>query len=367
MLTGIPCTLMRGGTSKGPFFLAADLPADARTRDQVLLAVMGSPDLRQIDGIGGGDTLSSKVAIVGPSERPGIHVEYLFAQVSVDRSVVDTAPNCGNMLAGVGPFAIERGLVRGDGRVDHGADLQRQQRQGHRVRRADARWQGDLRRRGTHRRRAGQWRARRHELPRRRGRQDRQAAADRQRRRRVRRRAGVVRRLQFSAGLRRRVLDRQERLRIQARNCDQDKDLLAASSGFARQAALRMGMGDVSGKVLPKIALLAGPRHGGNISSRYFVPWNCHAAHAITGALCVAAACVIPDSVASMLVNFDIEDANRIVVEHPAGQADDAGRCPPGRRGAVADDQTCGHCRHGAATASPVSSMFPGPPCAKAA
>jgi len=109
--TRIPCTLMRGGTSKGPFFLATDLPGDVQLRDRVLLAVMGSPDARQIDGLGGADPLTSKVAIVSRSSRPGIDVDYLFAQVSVDRPIVDVTPNCGNMLAGVGPFFIERGLV----------------------------------------------------------------------------------------------------------------------------------------------------------------------------------------------------------------------------------------------------------------
>src|SRR5215471_15279724 len=102
---------MRGGTSKGPFFLASDLPSDVHLRDRVLLAVLGSPDARQIDGVGGADPLTSKVAIVSRSSRPGIDVDYLFAQVVVDKAVVDVSPNCGNMLAGVGPFAIERGLV----------------------------------------------------------------------------------------------------------------------------------------------------------------------------------------------------------------------------------------------------------------
>src|SRR5215831_7042312 len=110
--TAISCTLMRGGTSKGPFFLASDLPRDEKIRDRVLLAVMGSPDLRQIDGIGGADPLTSKVAIVAKSSRPGVDVDYLFAQVVVDKPTVDVSPNCGNMLAGVGPFAIEKGLIK---------------------------------------------------------------------------------------------------------------------------------------------------------------------------------------------------------------------------------------------------------------
>src|SRR5271170_7179036 len=96
--TSIACTLMRGGTSKGPFFLASDLPSDTALRDRVLLALMGSPDARQIDGIGGADPLTSKVAIVQPSARPEVDLEFLFAQVSVAEALVDTTPNCGNML-----------------------------------------------------------------------------------------------------------------------------------------------------------------------------------------------------------------------------------------------------------------------------
>ena len=319
MLTAIPCMLMRGGTSKGPFFLASDLPMDARTRDQVLLAAMGSPDLRQIDGVGGGDTLTSKVAIVGPSERPGIHVEYLFAQVAVDRSVVDTAPNCGNMLAGVGPFAIERGLVRLSSEattvrifnVNSGKVIESVvQTPGGRVT-----YEGAARIDGV----PGTG-------------------------------APIVMNFLDAAGAKTgkllptgNAIDVFDGVPVSCvdftsplvfiaaasmgktgyeskKELDQDKELLARLEWIRGQAAVRMGMGDVTGKVLPKIALLAGPRQGGSINSRYFVPWNCHAAHAITGALCVAAACVIPDSVASTLVSFDAEDVNRIVVEHPAGR-----------------------------------------------
>ncbi len=102
---------MRGGTSKGGYFLADDLPADTADRDAVLLRVLGSPDIRQIDGMGGADPLTSKVALVKKSERNGVDVDYLFLQVFVDRPIVTDAQNCGNILAGVGPFAIERGLV----------------------------------------------------------------------------------------------------------------------------------------------------------------------------------------------------------------------------------------------------------------
>ena len=112
MQTRIPCVLMRGGTSKGPYFLMSDLPDDVATRDKVLLAAMGSPDKRQIDGVGGADTLTSKVAMIGKSTRPDADVDYLFAQVSIEKAFVDTNPNCGNIISGVGPFAIEQGLVK---------------------------------------------------------------------------------------------------------------------------------------------------------------------------------------------------------------------------------------------------------------
>src|SRR5512136_1526227 len=103
---------MRGGTSRGPYFLKRDLPADEATRDKVLLAAMGSPDSRQIDGLGGATTLTSKVAILSESDHPWADVDFLFAQVSVAQPKVDFGPTCGNILAGVGPAAIERGLVK---------------------------------------------------------------------------------------------------------------------------------------------------------------------------------------------------------------------------------------------------------------
>jgi 2-methylaconitate cis-trans-isomerase PrpF len=102
---------MRGGTSRGPYFIKSDLPDDIPTRDKVLLAAMGSPDNRQIDGLGGADPVKSKVAIVSKSDEAGVDVNYHFAQVKIDEPIVDTKPSCGNMLIGVGPFSIERGLV----------------------------------------------------------------------------------------------------------------------------------------------------------------------------------------------------------------------------------------------------------------
>src|SRR5882724_4652475 len=111
----IPCLFMRGGTSRGPFFNEADLPADVVQRDRVLLSVMGSPDKRQIDGMGGAHPLTSKVGIVSKGNKPGVDLDFLFAQLQPDKDTVDTTPNCGNMLAAVVPFALETGLVQSRG------------------------------------------------------------------------------------------------------------------------------------------------------------------------------------------------------------------------------------------------------------
>lgn len=113
----IPCVLMRGGTSKGPVFLASDLPSSPQERDELLLTIMGSGHELEIDGIGGGSPQTSKVAIVSSSEHPDADVDYLFVQVMVSQRRVDTAPNCGNMLCAVGPFAVEQGLVPVTGAV----------------------------------------------------------------------------------------------------------------------------------------------------------------------------------------------------------------------------------------------------------
>ena len=113
----IPCSVMRGGTSKGLYFLASDLPTEIAARDRFLLAAMGSPDVREIDGMGGGHPLTSKVAVVSKSARPGIDVDYLFLQVWPDRAEVSDQQNCGNILAGVAPFAIEQGLVSASGNL----------------------------------------------------------------------------------------------------------------------------------------------------------------------------------------------------------------------------------------------------------
>ena len=156
MQTAIPCLLMRGGTSKGPFFRATDLPSDLPTRDRVLLAAMGSPDKRQIDGVGGAHPLTSKVGIVSLSDKEGIDLEFLFAQLQPDKDTVDTTPNCGNMLAGVVPFALETGMVSSRGETSTFRVLTLNTGMAADITGADARRPGGVRRLGPHRRRARQ-------------------------------------------------------------------------------------------------------------------------------------------------------------------------------------------------------------------
>lgn len=310
--------MMRSGTSKGPFFLSSDLPSDEIIRDRVLLAVMGSPDRRQIDGLGGGDSLTSKVAIVGTSDRPDVDVEYLFAQVGVEENVVDTSPNCGNMLAGVGPFAILKGLVKATSpttsirifNVNTGKVVEAIVPTPH----GELTYDGDVHIDGV----PGSG-------------------------------AGIVLSFLDAAGAKTgkllptgNVSDVIDGITVSCvdystpvvmmsaqalgksgyeskQELDNDKKLLQRIDTIRKQAALIMGLGDVTGKVLPKVVLLAPPANGGNISSRYFVPWTCHAAHAVTGTLCVAAACHIPGSVANLLFKPPVEDLEKVVVEHPSG------------------------------------------------
>lgn len=316
--TAIPCVFMRGGTSRGPYFLAEDLPSDPSLRDRVLLAVMGSPDARQIDGLGGADPLTSKVAIVSRSSRPGIDVDYLFAQVKIDQAVVDTSPNCGNMLSGVGPFAIEAGLVQAqDGEttvrvfnVNTGAVVHVSvQTPGKEVR-----YDGD-------------------------------AAIDGVPGTAAPISVNFVEAVGAKTGKllpTGRVLDEVEGIQVScvdlampmviARAADfgktgcetrhelnADAALLARIEHVRRAAGFLMGMGDVTGKVVPKFCLIAPPSRGGTITSRYFVPDRCHAAHAVTGALCLAATCALPGSIAEGIAQLLPGPRRTIEIEHPSG------------------------------------------------
>jgi len=316
MLTGIPCMMMRGGTSKGPFFLASDLPEDVAQRDRVLLAVMGSEHIRQIDGIGGGDSLTSKAVIVSRSTRAGIDIEYLFAQVAVGGDTVDTAPNCGNMLAAVGPFAIERGLV---GATSPETKLRIFNRNTGKIVEAIVQtpngkvtYAGDTAIDGV-----------------------------------PGRGAPVVLNFLYGAGAKTgallptgRAIDVIDGVGVSCVDfasplvlipaaalgksghetkaaLDSDRQLFERVEAIRLEASRRMGLGDATGKVLPKVALLAPPARGGTIASRYLTPWTCHAAHAVTGALCVGAACRVPGSVADLVA---AEGREMITIEHPAGK-----------------------------------------------
>jgi 4-oxalomesaconate tautomerase len=317
----IPCTLMRGGTSKGPYFRLADLPDDPATRDRVLLAVMGSPDRRQIDGIGGADTLTSKVAMVGPSTHPRAQVDYLFAQVSVEQAIVDTAPSCGNMLAGIGPFAIENGMVPAEAsetrvmifNVNTSSLIEATvQTPG-----GEVEYEGDASIDGVPGTAA----------PILLGFMDVVGS-----------KTGALlptgQAIDLIEGVEVTCIDVAMPMVIMRAadlgktgyegkaELDSDAAFFARIETIRRIAGERMGLGDVADKVVPKVGLLAPPREGGNVTSRYFVPHRLHAAHAVTGAACVASACVLRGSVADGIARVARSGNETIRIEHPSGKID---------------------------------------------
>ena len=320
-LVGIPVIFMRGGTSRGPYFKAEDLPQDTAARDRVLLAAMGSPDPRQIDGLGGADTLTSKVAIVSKSTRPGVDVDYLFAQVDIGKPIVDTNPSCGNMLAGVAPFAIETGMIpTNDGEthvmiynVNTEARIEAVvQTPGRKVvYTGDARIDGVP---GT-------------------------AAPIILNFMDV---VGSVSGKLLPTGNARDVIDGIEvscidvampMIMMRAKDLEltgyegrpeinSNKALFARIEPIRLEAGRRMGFGDVSDKVIPKVGLLSPPRDGGTIASRYLTPHALHAAHAVTGAVCVASACALDGTIAHEVAKPDGANPRTIRIEHPSGQVD---------------------------------------------
>lgn len=317
----IPCLVMRGGTSKGPYFRAEDLPSDVADRDRILLAVMGSPDIRQIDGLGGADTLTSKVAIVSKSKRPGVDVDYLFCQVDINKAYVDTAPSCGNMLSGVAPFALEMGIVPiKDGEtavviydVNTSSKIEAViQTPGKRVS-----YKGGAAIDGV------------------------PGTA-----------APVVLNFMDVVGSKSgsmlptgKVMDKIQgvdvscfdvampMMLVRARDfgltglegraeIDNNKELLARIESIRLEAGRMMGFGDVSDMVIPKVGLLSEPRNGGAITSRYLTPHKLHAAHAVTGAVCVATACMVEGSVAYEFAVRPEGNPRTVWIEHPTGQVD---------------------------------------------
>lgn len=320
-MVGVPCLYMRGGTSKGPYFKLDDLPKDRDTRDRFLLAAMGSPDVRQIDGLGGADTLTSKVAVVGKSARPGVDVDYHFCQVDITRPLVDTNPSCGNMLSGVGPFAIESGMVEakdGETRVVI-FDINTQskieaviQTPGREVS-----YLGDARIDGVPGTAAPVLLNFMDIVGSKSGKMLPSGKA-------MEKIDGIdVSLVDVCMPM---MLLRAADLGLSGyegrKEIDGNKDLLARIEKLRLEAGRRMGFGDVGDKVIPKVGLLAPPRETGAISSRYLTPHALHAAHAVTGACCVATACALEGSVASDLARMPPGNPRTVWIEHPTGMVD---------------------------------------------
>ncbi|MFI6034697.1 4-oxalomesaconate tautomerase [Streptomyces sp. NPDC051315] len=312
----VPCLLMRGGTSKGAYFLAGDLPAEPAPRDELLLRIMGSPDDRQIDGLGGAHPLTSKVAVISPSADPDADVDYLFLQVVVDRPEVSDRQNCGNILAGVGPFAVERGLVTAG-----------EEETSVRIRMANS---GDL---ATA------------TFPTPGGRVDYTGDAEI---------SGVPGTaapvvIEFPPSATPllptgNVRDEIDGVQVTCVDNGMPTVLIAATSlkvtGYEtprelegdaaladrlrtiRLAAGRlMGLGDVSDATVPKLTLLAPPRDGGAVTTRTFIPVRCHPSIGVLGAASVAAGLRIEGGVGADLARLDA-GGDRVRIEHPTGFLD---------------------------------------------
>lgn len=317
---GIRCMMMRGGTSKGAYFLAEDLPRDAQERDDLLLRIMGSPDRRQIDGIGGADPLTSKVAVISRSSDSATDVDYLFLQVMVDQAIVTDRQNCGNILAGVGPFAVERGLVTAEGdettvrvrivNTDSVAVETFPTPGGRPDYRGSAAIDG---------------------VP---------GSA-----------APVMIEFADTAGSSTGALlptghvsDIVEGVTVSCVDNGMPTVLIAATelgltggespeqlqddvalnerlAGIRRAAARLMGMGDVSTTTVPKMVLLSAPRGDGVIATRSFLPVKVHTSIGVFGALTVAAGVSIPGAVGNDLARLPAA-GEPFRIEHPTGHLD---------------------------------------------
>jgi len=318
-MNSAPCMWMRGGTSKGAVFLADDLPHDTPARDAFLLRVMGSPDPRQIDGMGGADPLTSKVAVVSKSSRAGVDVEYLFLQVFVDQAIVTDAQNCGNMLAAVGPFAIERGLAAATGdetgvaifMVNTGqiAVASVQTPGGTPTYQGDARIDGvpgsaapiPLEFRDTAGSSCGAL------LP-----------------------TGNA--VDMIDGVACTLIDNGMPCVVfkaadvgatgyeDRETLDAATDLKAKIEAIRLQAGPLMNLGDVTEKSVPKMMLVAAPAHGGAVTVRSFIPHRAHATIGVLGAVSVATACLVAGSPAAEVAVIPEGERKTLSVEHPTGE-----------------------------------------------
>ena len=351
-LLRIPCVLMRGGTSKGPFFLANDLPRDRERRDELLIEVMGAGHPLEIDGIGGGNSLSSKVAIVGPATREGADVDYLFAQVKVEERLVDTAPNCGNMLSAVGPFAIEAGLVAIAGdetivrvhNVNTGKIIEALiQTPGGAVR-----YQGEASIDGAPGTAAPVYLAFTDAVGAKTGKLLPSGQA-------VETIDGTP--VSLVDGATPVMIVRAESLGLtgseSAAALDANREMMARLEALRLEAGARMGLGDVRASVLPKPVLIGTPAAGGDLSVRYFTPHACHTALATTGAVSVAMAATRPDSlVGAALPGFALPSV--LALEHPTGRMEVRVGIPAGsNQPAVYVMRTCRRLFEGAVLARP--------------
>jgi 4-oxalomesaconate tautomerase len=315
-MNGIPCLLIRGGTSKGAYFEAKDLPTETDARDELLLRIMGSPDPRQIDGIGGGHPLTSKVAVVSPSEDPNADVDYLFLQVSVDKAEVSDSQNCGNLLAGVGPFAVERGLVRADNdrsRVrirmlnSDSIAIATFQTPG-----GDVQYAGDVAIDGVPGTAAP----------------ISLAFSDT---------AGSTCGALLPTG---QIVDTVDGVEVtcidngmpvvildaadlgitgyeSAETLEANSDFTDRLEHIRLQAGKLMGLGDVSKKTVPKMTLVSAPGGDGTVNTRTFIPFRCHTSIGVLGAITVGTAARIPGSVARRLSRTT--ENNVVRIEHPTG------------------------------------------------
>ncbi|MEX0406514.1 4-oxalomesaconate tautomerase [Aquibium sp. LZ166] len=319
MSDGVRCMWMRGGTSKGGYFLADDLPADTAARDAFLLRVMGSPDSRQIDGMGGADPLTSKVAVVRKSARDGVDVDYLFLQVFVDKPIVTDAQNCGNILAGVGPFSIERGLVAArDGETPVRIFMENTGQiavatvatpGGMVSYKGDARIDGVP---GTSAPVPIEF-------------EDTAGSS-----------CGAL----LPTGNPVDVIDGVEVTMIDngmpcvvMRAADMGisgdetpKELEGNAELRARLEAIRlkagplMNLGDVEKKSVPKMTMVSPAKNGGAISTRTFIPHSCHSSIGVLGAVSVATACLLRGSPAAEIASVGEGDRRSLSIEHPTGE-----------------------------------------------
>lgn len=319
MSDGIPCLWMRGGSSKGAYFLAEDLPSDPAERNALLLRIMGSPDPAQIDGIGGADPLTSKVAILSKPTRDGTDVDYLFLQVYVDQALVSDAQGCGNILAGVGPAAIERGLVTGrNGETEVRIHMLNTGEVATAiVQTPDGRvsYEGDARIDGVPGRHAAVP-LMFHDI------------------------AGSMCGALLPTGNTVDVIDgidctlidngmpcvilRAQDLGIagtESRDTlDKDEALKARLESIRLQCGPLMNLGDVSEKSVPKMTLVSPPLAGGVVSTRSFIPHRCHATIGVFAAVSVATACTLKGSPAGSVAT--LPEGRTFAIEHPGGAAE---------------------------------------------